>query len=92
MQNAFVSETRKLLSFARQVTGCDPTSLLFGTDKGLALRKLSSELAFKREAELFSKEVSLDEIISAGEEALMRLHGGRPAEGLDALAALVAFR
>ena len=65
--------------------GCGTTSRLFGVGKGAALKKLTFNSNFKKQAKVFSGETTKAEIISAGEEALTCLYGGQSEEGLDAL-------
>ena len=81
------SELCLLLPFVHAVSGSDTTSRLYGVGKGVALRKLRSDSAFKEAAYVFSRQSSLEEIVAAGEKALcsLSLHGGRPNEGLDVL-------
>ena len=76
-----------LLPFPHAIAGCDTTSCLFGIGKGIALWKLSSDIDFKKEAEVFSGDgnVSKDDINSAGEKALSCLCGSHSGEGLDVL-------
>ena len=74
-----------LLPFVHAFSGSDTTSRLYGDGKGAAIRKLSSDSAFKEAAYVFIRQSSLEEIVAAGEKALCCLYGGRPNEGLDVL-------
>ena len=62
--------------FDHAIAGCDTTSRLFGIGKGTPLKKLKSDPNFKKQAEIFLTNVSMDSIISAGEEAIVSLYGG----------------
>ena len=57
-------------SFLPGVADCDLTSCLFGDGKEVVLRKVKSDIHFRKQAEVFCAEVSIIEIISVGEVAL----------------------
>ena len=84
----------EVLPFVHGIAGFDTTSRLFGIGKGTPLKKLKSDPNFKKKAEIFLTNVSMDSIISAGEEAIVSLsvqpscrclYGGNVGEGLDKL-------
>ncbi|RXN01179.1 hypothetical protein EOD39_7640 [Acipenser ruthenus] len=58
-QNALSPEMCHLL-FVHAISGCDTTPRLFGTGKGVALQKLSTDPYLKKQAEVFSSEASKD--------------------------------
>jgi len=73
--------------FIHAILGCDTTSRLFGLGKGLAVRKIKSVALFRQQAKVFSQEghVAKQDIIAAGEKALVSLYGGAKEQGLDTL-------
>ena len=85
LQQALGPDTCQLLPFVHAISGCDTTSRLFGIGKGVPLKKLKSNPDFKQQAEIFSRESTRDDIMSAGEKALSCLYGGSRKEGLDEL-------
>ena len=75
----------EVLPFVHAILGCDTTSRIFGIGKGTPLKKLKSDPNFKKQAEIFLTDVSMNSIISAGEESIVSLYGGNVGEGLDKL-------
>jgi 5'-3' exonuclease len=76
---------RQLL-FIHAITGCDTTSRLHGIGKPAALKKIVNDIYLKSQGVVFLQEnASKEDIIKAGEEALVNLYGGAPLEGLDIL-------
>ena len=75
------------LLFIHAFLGCDTTSRVYGLGKGAALKKFISSAYFREQAEVFNRErnSTRDEILLAGENALVCLYGGRPGETLDHL-------
>lgn len=72
--------------FLHAILGCDTTSRLFGIGKGLSLKKIKSSEEFKIQAEVFSNpESKKEDIITAGEKALVCLYSGEKGQSLDAL-------
>lgn len=73
--------------FLHAVLGCDTTSRLFGLGKGLVPKKITSDPVFLKQAEVFNREedVTQQDIIEAGEKALVCLYGGQDEE-LDVFA------
>ncbi|VDI12837.1 Hypothetical predicted protein [Mytilus galloprovincialis] len=79
-------ETCTFLTFVHAILGCDTTSRVYEIGKGLALKKVMNNDHFKEQAVVFmSENKSKEEVIKAGEEALVCLFGGLPYEGLDIL-------
>ena len=73
--------------FVHAVLGCDTTSRIFGIGKSTALKKLCSNPHFSRQAEVFNlplTETSVDDVVTAGERALVCLYNGKD-ECLDDL-------
>ena len=85
MKTALGPSVCAVLTFVHAIAGFDTTSRLFGIGKGTPPKKLMSDPNFKKQAEVFSANVSMDSIISAGEEAIVSLYGGNVGEGLDKL-------
>ena len=72
--------------FCHAVGGCDTTSSLFPIGKSAPLQLLQDEsIPFKQLAETFAKKSQSDDIVKAGEEALVLLYGGRQGDSLDKL-------
>ena len=74
------------LLFAHAILGCDTTSRLFGIGKPVALKKLKSSEHFRQQASVFKHPCAThDDIVTAGENALVCLYNGKPGDRLDAL-------
>lgn len=72
--------------FAHAILGCDTTSRVHGIGKGLALKKLQSSSQFRELAGVFNgNNVLKDDVIAAGEKALLHLYNATSTESLDAL-------
>lgn len=78
-----IHEIEKFL-FTQQVL-VTTTPRLFGIGNLLVLRKVRKDEHRCKQAKVFCKEASEDEMIAPGEEALTCLNNGLPGEGLDAL-------
>ena len=74
----------RCLPFLHAITGCDTTSRMFGISKGAALKKMNGD-ELKECAEVFNSNSSKDDIVKAGENAIVMLYGGVVIEGLDLL-------
>ena len=79
-QNALGSNICSSLLFVHAIAGCDTTSRLFGIVKAIPLRKLMNDQAFRDVAELFTTVAPKDQIIQAGENAILSLYGGQRCE------------
>ena len=77
--------------FGHAFLGCDTTSRVFGVGKGVALKKLKSDSHFMKQAEVFTKWSTKDEVGTAGEHAMVSLYGGEIGTSLDELR-LLRFR
>ena len=72
--------------FLHSILGCDTTSRLHGLGKGNALKKFREQRCFVELARAFYSQFSLKEdIIAAGEEALIILYNGKVEKSLDSL-------
>ena len=60
------------------------TSRLYGLGKGLSLKILTSSALFRDKAEqFFKKDTTVDDVIDAGEAALVCLYTGKEGDNLD---------
>ena len=72
--------------FIHAILGCDVTSRLFGLGKCLAVKRIKSDFQFCQQAKAFNQiGQAKEDIIVAGERALVPLYGGAKEEGLDVL-------
>ncbi len=76
----------KNILFIHALLGCDTTSRLYGIGKGVALQKISNA-QFSQQADVFSQSDpdEMEEIITAGEKALVCLYNGTLEDSLDSL-------
>ena len=71
------------LPFLHALLGCDTTSRLFGIGKAVGLKKTTQ---LYQHAEVFYYTNSLKEdVIKAGERALVEVYGGKGSDSLEAL-------
>ncbi|KAG1686949.1 Telomere-associated protein RIF1 [Nymphon striatum] len=73
------------LPFVHAIAWCDTTSRLFGIGKGVLLKKIKDDPEFGKQAEVFSKQSTKEEVKVAGENALLCLYGGGVKNTLDSL-------
>ena len=72
--------------FIHAILGWDTTSRLHGLGKGLSLKRFTSSASFRDKAEQFcKKDETVDDVIDAGEAALVCLYSGKEGENLDGL-------
>ena len=72
--------------FIHAILGCDVTSRLFGLGKYLAVKRIECDFQFRQQAEVFNQiGQAKEDIIVAGERALVSLYGAPKEEGLDVL-------
>ena len=72
--------------FIHAILGCDTTSRLYVLGKGLSLKRITSSALFRDKAEQFcKKDATVDDVIDAGEAALVCLYSGKEGENLDGL-------
>ena len=75
------------LLFVHALLGCDTTSRVHGIGKPAALKKILTSDYFHTLAQTMNRGPGTpkEEIIAAGEQALVCLYNGKPGESLDAL-------
>ena len=73
------------LLFLHAILGCDTTSRVHGIGKAAALKKYANSLHFREQAKVFNSPSTVDDIVVAGENALVSLYGGKPGEKLDGM-------
>ena len=74
------------IHFIHAILGCGVTSQLFGLGKGLAVKRIKSDFQLCQQAKVFNQiGQAKEDIIVAGERALVSLYGGAKEEGLDIL-------
>ena len=74
-----------MLLFLRAMLGCDTTSRVHGIGKGAALKKYANSLHFRKQAKVFNSSFTVNDVVVAGENALVSLYGGKPGEKLDGM-------
>jgi len=78
---------RRTILFVHAILGCDTTSRLFGIGKAVSLKKVMKNAHFCKLADIFSGDVDIsqEDIIKAGESALVCLYGGSEKDNLNTL-------
>ena len=72
--------------FMHAFLGCDTTSHLFGIGKGTSLKRFRASTTFREQAAVFnSYPVNPDDVIAAGERALVIVYNGKSTDSLDSL-------
>ncbi len=72
--------------FIHAILGCDTTSRLYGLGKGLSMKRFTSSALFRDKAEQFcKKDATVDDVIDAGEAALVCPYNGKEGDTLDGL-------
>ena len=71
--------------FLHAIMGCDTTSRLYEIGKGTAIRKYDTCQHFREQAKLFHSSSTVDEVVTAGENALVSLYNGKPGDRLYSL-------
>ena len=61
------------LLFLHAILGCDTTSRVHGIGKAAALKKYVNSLHFREQAKVFNSSSTVDDIVAAGENALVYL-------------------
>jgi 5'-3' exonuclease len=86
VQRCLGRDTCNNLLFVHAILGCDTTSRVFSLGKGLALKYIRSDAHFKTQAQTFLDDSATeDDIVRAGEAALVSLYKGTPEDTLDKL-------
>jgi len=78
----------KNILFLHAILGCDTTSRLHGIGKAAALKKIETDSRFLQQAEIFDRpagRATKEDIIVAGEKALLSLYNDGSEEKLDSL-------
>lgn len=93
MKQKLGTDVSNLIPFCHAVLGCDTTSHLYGIGKGKAVQLLLSNKSFRDSAAIFGdKLASLDDIVAAGERALLILYGCPDVSNLDTARKLIFHR
>ena len=72
--------------FIHAILGCDTTSHLYSIDKGVLLKMFFDSQHFRDQAQVFnSTSVFKEDVVPAGEKALVCVYNGKSDEGLDSL-------
>ena len=86
MQNLLGSDVTDNILFLHAILGCDTTSGVYGLGKKLAISKIRSDRQFRDQAGIFmSKGANREDVISAGEKALVCLYNGNPDNDINTL-------
>ncbi|KAG1660829.1 Astacin-like metalloprotease toxin 1 [Nymphon striatum] len=74
------------LLFVHAILGCDTTSRVFGIGKKVALVQIKKTVSLMEQAKvLMKKDVTEEDIVAAGERALVCMYGGRNGESINEL-------
>ena len=85
-QSELVADICNNILFIHAILGCDTASTLYGVGKGLSLNRSTSSASFRDTAEQLCKEdATVDDVIGAGEAALVCLYSGKEGDNLDGL-------
>jgi hypothetical protein len=80
------SELCENILFLHGILGCDTTSRLYGIGKGASLKRFKKNAVFREQAKVFNTpSASPDNVIAAGEKALVAIYNGKPSDTLDSL-------
>ena len=62
--------------FLHALLGCDTTSRIYGIGKATALKKAMTKEHFRKQAQVFeSATPTVEELVTAGEQAIVCVHG-----------------
>ncbi|KAK2702681.1 hypothetical protein QYM36_018714 [Artemia franciscana] len=93
MKQKLGTDVSNLIPFCHAVLGCDTTSHFYGIGKAKAVQLLLSNKSFRDSAAIFGdKLASLDDIVAAGERALLILYGCPDISNLDTARKLIFHR
>ena len=86
-REALGDEVCRTILFVHAILGCDTTSRVFGIGKAVSLKKVMKSPHFFQQAKCFcgDTEISQEDIIKAGENALVSLYNGKDQDNLDNL-------
>ena len=86
VQDAFGASVCQNILFAHAIASSNTTNSLFTIGKSLPLRKMKESQVFRERAQVFTTTgSSREEIIAAGEKALVVLYDGKTGDNLDTL-------
>ena len=72
--------------FLHAISGCDTTSCPFGIGKSAPLKKFCDSSYYREQARKFDAvDACADDVVKAGENALVAMYGGWQGESLDSL-------
>ena len=72
--------------FIHAILGCDTPSRIHGIGKGASLKKFLFSHHFRAQAQVFNDiSASKEDVVAAGEKALVCLYNGKSDEGLESL-------
>ena len=80
MKEQLWSDICNNIPFAHAFLGCDSTSSLFGIGKGAAMKKITNSHFHEQALQVFSQDIAnvcADDIIAAGEKALVSMYKQR---------------
>ena len=80
-----LGDVRHDLLFVHAILGCHTTSRVHGIGKAAALKKYANSLHFREQTKIFNSPSTVDDIVVAGENALVSLNRGKPGEKLDGM-------
>ena len=84
-KNKLGLDTCKLLPVVHALSGCDTTSRLFGVGKSNALKRLTNDSFLRQERTFLDINATKDDVVKAGENALLIIYNGNTGEGLNSL-------
>ena len=73
------------LLFLHAILGCNTTSRVHGIGKAAALKRYANSIHFREQAKVFNSPSTVDDIVVAGENALVSLYGRKPGDKLDSM-------
>ena len=86
LKKALGDDVCKSLLFAHAILGCDTTSKPFGIGKTTSLKLLTTNFTFQSQAaKFYEKNIARNEIMNAGEMAMIIIYGGPIHEGINTL-------
>ena len=73
------------LLFLHAILGSDTTSRVYGIGNAVALKKYANSMHFREQAKVFNSPSTVNDVVLAGENALVSIYGGKPGEKLDGM-------
>ena len=84
-KNKLGLDTCKLLPVVHALSGCDTTSQLFRVGKSNALKRLTNDSFLRQARTFFDVNATKDDVVKAGENALLIIYNGNTGDGLNSL-------